>query len=72
MDNITIQSVWTVLVFITFMGIVFWAYSSARKKDFDTAANSIFDDQPCDEASHDAASKDAASKDKHKNTKETL
>lgn len=41
MDNATIQSVWTVLVFITFVGIIFWAYSSARKEEFDSAANSI-------------------------------
>ncbi len=44
MDNVTIQSIWTVLVFITFIGIIFWAYSSARKKEFDTAANSILND----------------------------
>lgn len=44
MDDVTIQSIWTVLVFITFIGIIFWAYSGARKKEFDEAANSILDD----------------------------
>lgn len=44
MDNTTIQSIWTVLVFITFIGIIFWAYSGARKKEFDAAANSILED----------------------------
>ncbi len=67
MDNATIQSVWTVLVFITFIGIIFWAYSSARKKDFDTAANSIFDDEPSEEAVIKPSSDNS-----HKNTKETL
>lgn len=44
MDNVIIQSIWTVLVFITFIGIIFWAYSGARKKEFDDAANSILED----------------------------
>ncbi len=62
MDNSTIQSIWTVLVFITFIGIIFWAYSSARKKEFDAVANSILDDEVIP---------DALSKSNNKNTKET-
>ena len=34
----TIHSWWTVLLLVTFLGIVIWAYSSARKKDFEEAA----------------------------------
>lgn len=39
-----IHSIWTVVVFIVFIGIVWWAYSSARKKDFDEAARLVLDD----------------------------
>lgn len=36
---------WTTLVLIiTFMLIVFWAYSKKRKKDFNEAANLPFDE----------------------------
>ncbi len=34
----TIFSIWTVVVFILFIGIVIWAWSSKRKADFDEAA----------------------------------
>lgn len=40
-----IQSFWTVIAFITFIGIVIWAWSGRRKKDFADAANLIFDDK---------------------------
>ncbi len=40
-----IQSFWTVIAFITFIGIVVWAWSGKRKKDFSDAANLIFDEQ---------------------------
>ena len=38
------HSIWTVLVFIVFIGIVLWAYSGRRKKDFDEAARLALDD----------------------------
>jgi cytochrome c oxidase cbb3-type subunit IV len=38
------HSIWTVIVFIIFIGIVLWAYSSGRKKDFDEAAKLALDD----------------------------
>jgi len=44
MDTSLFQSIWTVIVFITFSGIVFWAYSSHRKSDFDEAARLALDD----------------------------
>jgi cytochrome c oxidase cbb3-type subunit IV len=38
------HSIWTVLVFIIFIGIVLWAFSGKRKKDFDEAAKLALDD----------------------------
>ena len=32
-----IQSVWTIVVMVTFLGIVAWAYSSKRKSRYDTS-----------------------------------
>lgn len=34
-----IQIVWTVVVMIVFLAIVFWAWSGRRKESFDEAAN---------------------------------
>lgn len=36
--------IWTVLMFITFIGIVAWAWSSKRKKAFDEAAHIPFEE----------------------------
>jgi len=44
MDIITIQIYWTVVAFVLFVGIIFWAYSNKQKPDFDYAANSLLDD----------------------------
>ena len=38
------HAIWTVILFIVFIGIVLWAYSSRRKKDFDEAARLALDD----------------------------
>ena len=38
------RSVFTLICMITFLGIVVWAYSNARKKDFDEAAMLPFSD----------------------------
>jgi cytochrome c oxidase cbb3-type subunit 4 len=43
-DNSLIQSIWTVVVVVLFVGIVIWAWSSKRKKDFDEAANIPFNE----------------------------
>ncbi len=37
------RSVTTVLAFVTFLGIVFWAYSGRRKKGYEEAAHIPFD-----------------------------
>ncbi len=46
MNILTIHSAWTLLIFISFIGVVVWAYSSRQKSRFDEAANLIFDDEP--------------------------
>jgi cytochrome c oxidase cbb3-type subunit 4 len=40
-----IATVSTVMVMITFVIIVIWAWSGKRKEDFDDAANLPFDDK---------------------------
>jgi cytochrome c oxidase cbb3-type subunit 4 len=39
-----IHSIWTVVLFFVFLGIVAWAYSSGKKKDFDEASRLALDD----------------------------
>jgi cytochrome c oxidase cbb3-type subunit IV len=41
-----IQALWSIVVLITFLGIVFWAYSSKRKAAFDKDALIPFEDEP--------------------------
>ena len=40
----SIQSLWTLVAFIVFVGIVIWAWSSKRDHEFDEAAHLIFDE----------------------------
>jgi len=40
------HAIWTVILFIVFIGIIVWAYSSRRKRDFDEAARLAVDDEP--------------------------
>lgn len=44
MDITTVHSIVTVVSFLTFLGIVFWAYGSARKGRFDAAARLPFEE----------------------------
>jgi cytochrome c oxidase cbb3-type subunit 4 len=44
MDINDIRSAMTVIMFVVFLGIVFWAYSKKRKSDFDEAARLPFDE----------------------------
>jgi cytochrome c oxidase cbb3-type subunit 4 len=47
MDFTLFQSLWTIVVMVTFLGIVWWAFSSKRKAAFDEAARLPFDeDEP--------------------------
>jgi len=41
----TIGSIFTVIVFVSFIGVVIWAFSSRNKKSFDEAANLPFADE---------------------------
>jgi len=38
------HSIWTLLLFLTFLGIIFWAFGSARKKPFDVASRIPLED----------------------------
>lgn len=46
MDYATSGSIYTVVVFVSFIGIVLWAYSKKSKPSFDEAEMLIFDDEP--------------------------
>ena len=39
------HSLWTIVVLITFIGIIAWSYSKNRKSDFEAAANLALEDQ---------------------------
>lgn len=43
MDVITLRSIATVVSFVTFLGIVWWAWSKRRTSDFSEAANLPFE-----------------------------
>lgn len=52
------HSIWTVVVFVVFIGIVLWAFNGARKKDFDEAARLALDDDDISpSSSHPASNK---------------
>ena len=45
MDNGITGSIFTLVVFVSFIGVVLWAYSKKSKASFDEAANLVFDDE---------------------------
>jgi cytochrome c oxidase cbb3-type subunit 4 len=45
MDINDLRSLFTVLAFAAFVGIVWWACSARQKQSFDEAANSVLDDE---------------------------
>jgi len=59
MDQSTVGSIFTVVVFVSFVGVIIWAFSSRNKKSFDEAANLPFADK--DEAKHQSTKKDQES-----------
>ncbi|WP_439135285.1 cbb3-type cytochrome oxidase subunit 3 [Pseudomaricurvus sp.] len=63
MDINDFRSLSTVLVFIAFIGVCWWAFSPSRKKKFDDAANLPFSD---DEINNLESSKKASGDDKKK------
>ena len=46
MDINTLRGLSTLFLLVAFLGLVFWAYSGKRKKEFDEAANLPFADEP--------------------------
>lgn len=48
LDFIDARSLVTLVSFITFLGIVWWAYGARPKSSFDEAANLPFADEPSD------------------------
>ncbi|MDH3527729.1 MAG: cbb3-type cytochrome c oxidase subunit 3 [Gammaproteobacteria bacterium] len=42
MDYSLIQSVWTIVVLVLFVGIVLWAYSGKRRQHFEEASRIPF------------------------------
>ncbi len=44
MSDITLHIVWTIVAFVFFIGIVLWAWSGKRKKDFEELANLPLED----------------------------
>ncbi|WP_158968904.1 CcoQ/FixQ family Cbb3-type cytochrome c oxidase assembly chaperone [Paraglaciecola sp. L3A3] len=46
MDYATSGSIYTVVVFVSFIGVVWWAFSNKSKANFDEAEKLIFDDEP--------------------------
>ncbi len=41
----TFHSIWTVVLFVSFFGIVWWAYGKKRKTRFEEDANLVFADE---------------------------
>jgi cytochrome c oxidase cbb3-type subunit 4 len=46
MDINTLRGLSTLFLLLAFLGLVLWAYSGKRKKEFDEAANLPFADEP--------------------------
>lgn len=53
MDQGIIGSIFTVIVFVAFAGIVWWAFSKRNKDRFDEAANLVFADEDKQESQKD-------------------
>ena len=45
-DINTLRGLSTLFLLVAFLGLVAWAYSNKRKKDFEEAANLPFADEP--------------------------
>lgn len=59
MDQGIVGSIFTVIVFVIFIGIVWWAFSSRNKAKFDEAANLVFADEENNESKKDSGSLDS-------------
>ncbi|MBT1449641.1 CcoQ/FixQ family Cbb3-type cytochrome c oxidase assembly chaperone [Glaciecola sp. XM2] len=61
MNQGTIGSIFTVIVFVSFVGVLFWAFSGRNKKNFDEAANLPFADEEQNKAKQQSTQKDQES-----------
>ncbi len=61
MDIGTLRGLGTLLIFVAFIGLVFWAFNNKRKSSFDEAANLPFADE---EPSSTEQNKDISRSDK--------
>ncbi|QTH64254.1 CcoQ/FixQ family Cbb3-type cytochrome c oxidase assembly chaperone [Psychrosphaera ytuae] len=52
MDYGTYRGIYTLILLILFLGIVYWAYKKSSKKDFDKIAESILDDEDVNGTPH--------------------
>lgn len=71
MDMGTFRGITTLLILIAFLGIVAWAYSKRRRKDFDEAANLPFADEQGEVTDSDRASPGAVDARQDKGDKNT-
>ncbi|AEA98222.1 cytochrome-c oxidase [Alteromonas mediterranea] len=53
MDQGIVGSIFTVIVFVSFIGVVWWAFSGRNKKKFDEAANLPFADEEKEKSKED-------------------
>jgi len=56
-NSVLIESIWTVIAFVIFIGIVIWAWSGQRKEDFDKAARMAMDEDKSDQSSDKQSNK---------------
>ena len=59
MDINTVRGITTALALIAFIGVVIWAWSRRRKKDFDEAANLPSADDEIDKKSQGVINNDS-------------
>ncbi|NLY58992.1 MAG: cbb3-type cytochrome c oxidase subunit 3 [Gammaproteobacteria bacterium] len=53
MDINTLRGIATIFAMVAFIGVVIWAYSSYKKKDFDEAAQLPFADEDDDKVTRE-------------------
>lgn len=59
----SIQMLWTIIAFVTFIGIIVWAWSSKREEEFHEAENLIFEND--DDTQHSQVNAQSKSGTKH-------
>ena len=56
-----VQSVWTVIAMVVFIGIVIWAFSKRKKADFEEAGRmALNDDEPVQQSMNNSAEKNGS------------